>query len=207
VLQSHQWFGHHGQVHQNSQPALQRYTSEFHSKGGIVRLQRDFAIVLIGFRLVSQVYLARVKGRFPAGLQGLAALSRDQLTAPTESAEVQKEFARDCTEADGSGGDAGCEDEDEGTRKRRRKGGNGEEAGTATKRPRDPACDSGTGTVKSEDEKEQSEPVATSEECIGYGFDNDSGDLVVRCPIAVVSHREGIHACDLSGKPALSSFR
>ena len=40
----------------------------------------------------------------------------------------------------------------------------------------------------------------------GYGY-SSSGELYVRYPIAVVSHREGIHKCDLSGKPSLSGFK
>ena len=50
---------------------------------------------------------------------------------------------------------------------------------------------------------------------VGYGRSTRLGPallgetefLFVRCPIAVVSYREGIHACDPAGKVSLSAFR
>lgn len=41
---------------------------------------------------------------------------------------------------------------------------------------------------------------------VGYGYSN-TGELIIRYPIDVVSHREGIHKCDLGGKPSLSGFK
>lgn len=48
---------------------------------------------------------------------------------------------------------------------------------------------------------------AVGPDCVGYGYSSVTGELLVRYPIDVVSHREGIHKCDVAGKPSLSGFR
>lgn len=48
---------------------------------------------------------------------------------------------------------------------------------------------------------------ASESDCVGYGFSSVTGELLVRYPIAVVSHREGVHKCDISGKQSLSGFK
>lgn len=43
---------------------------------------------------------------------------------------------------------------------------------------------------------------------VGYGYDDAyKGFILLRCPLKVVSHREGIHACNPSGKESLSAFK
>ncbi len=42
---------------------------------------------------------------------------------------------------------------------------------------------------------------------VGYVID-DNGDLILRSPVGVVSHREGVHCNDpINGKPAITTFR
>jgi hypothetical protein len=50
------------------------------------------------------------------------------------------------------------------------------------------------------------ELVASSS--VGYAFDPADPSIVfIRCPIGVINHRQGIHACILSGKASVSSFK
>jgi 23S rRNA-/tRNA-specific pseudouridylate synthase len=43
---------------------------------------------------------------------------------------------------------------------------------------------------------------------VGYHVDSESGNFTLRCPIGVISHRDGVHACDpLEGKEAMTGFR
>jgi hypothetical protein len=51
------------------------------------------------------------------------------------------------------------------------------------------------------------ESQEVGEECVGYGYSPATGELLVRYPIDVVSHREGVHQCDLAGKQSLSGFK
>ncbi len=48
---------------------------------------------------------------------------------------------------------------------------------------------------------------SASQDPVGYGYCSTTGELLVRYPIAVLSHREGIHKCDLIGKQSLSGFK
>ena len=51
-----------------------------------------------------------------------------------------------------------------------------------------------------------SEGVAECPPNIGYAYDAE-GWLVLRCPIGVLSHRDGIHAVNPAGKVSVTSFR
>jgi hypothetical protein len=55
--------------------------------------------------------------------------------------------------------------------------------------------------------QENEQTAVTGADCVGYGYSPVTGELLVRYPIDVVSHREGIHKCDVAGKQSLSGFR
>jgi 23S rRNA-/tRNA-specific pseudouridylate synthase len=48
--------------------------------------------------------------------------------------------------------------------------------------------------------------IVASED-VGYYLDDSSGVIFLRCPVGVVSFREGIHACAVDGKQSVSTFR
>jgi hypothetical protein len=138
--------------------------------------------------LREQVYLARVKGRFPADLSHLRMLDSIDLAAIVT-------------------------DEDLST-------------STGSKRPIEeispdddlPALPAGRHLrVASKEEVGKSARVgyrilssARSPSVVQSMYRVDSSDdtvYAIQCPINVVSHREGIHACDHTGKQSVSHFR
>ena len=174
-----------------------------------------------------------MRGRFPADLSKLVELPKERLLAPTESAEVMRERWQQqqegrrrrephvppeeeggsinrtaCVKNEDGGGGGG-------------EGGDGEDVGTGGKRRERIEAQRAAKKIRHASEMTQTHPAVSAEnaphapmtysdkagEDVGYGHDEETGGLVVRCPIGVVSHKEGIHACDPSGKAALSSFR
>ena len=68
----------------------------------------------------------------------------------------------------------------------------------------------GEGEREREGEKKQAPLLAdvVSSEIVGYGHSDDyPGMLLLRCPIKVLSFRDGVYCCDPTGKESLSGFR
>lgn len=42
---------------------------------------------------------------------------------------------------------------------------------------------------------------------VGYFKNNDTNEIILRCPVGVINYRQGIHACLLTGKQSVSSFK
>lgn len=129
-----------------------------------------------------KTYLARVKGHFPA-----------------ELASFKNQFSGEELLTVRYGAAAGEEDDDggyrgKGKKSKKRKVEEIDEAGTE-----DAAAGSG--------EAMPLQQVRDSAN-VGYGYDAAyAGFLLLRCPLQVLSHREGIHACNPGGKESLSAFK
>ena len=124
-----------------------------------------------------KIYLARVKGKFPALLDSFKHKFEGK-----ELLEVQYKEDREEEIQTGKG--------------KKRKAGDVEEEG------------------EGEGEELKDTPPPSLEEVrghakVGYGYDEDqhSGYLLLRCPLKVSSHKEGIHACNPEGKESLSGFK
>lgn len=42
---------------------------------------------------------------------------------------------------------------------------------------------------------------------VGYCYENSTQYLYLKCPVGIINHREGIHACRTDGKVSLSAFQ
>lgn len=121
-----------------------------------------------------KVYLARVRGRFPARLGHMQELTDPELTAlPTDGID--------------------------------------DELGDDDAVSKAPSSSSSSKNIQSDRELPSYEETGRSTG-VGYGRSSrllldEGGFIFVRCPIAVVSFREGIHICDSKGKVSLSAFR
>jgi hypothetical protein len=120
----------------------------------------------------------------------------EQLLLPTESEEVKKEMRK-------AGGDS------MNSRKRSRHCQPAAAADEESPAPKLRCVDfSGDGLADQSDTQGTERTTAAADaDCVGYGDSSVTGELLVRYPIDVVSHREGIHKCDIAGKQSLSGFR
>lgn len=138
--------------------------------------------------------MARVKGRFPSCLDHLQQLTLDQLLLPTESEEVKKEIKQ-----------SGIEEHILSKKRSRYELSPNDESESSKFQCVDAGCE-----VNQQYHRSSSSPSddkSSPSDCVGYGFSSVTGEFLVRYPIAVVSHRDGIHKCDISGKQSLSGFR
>ncbi len=192
----------------------------------------------------SQVYLARVKGRFPADLshvRALAAIDFERLGADGDGEDVTEENAgRDAASGAGEKRKA-CDITETSAVVENSEGVTTEGETTSVhvktrityqmKKARSIAAaakksgpDYGRGAaVRVEDLPERSREAPSREqvglaEGVGYKHIDEEGVssagvaeihsvLWLQCPIGVLSHRDGVHACDPLGKPSLSGFR
>ncbi len=130
----------------------------------------------------SKFYLARIKGKFPGEISKINKISID---------EMQK-----CIDAylcDSSYNDINCDNEDfefNDNKKRDRESDNFNSIGN---------CKLDHKVTKTNyDELVQSKDVSISIDSNGIYY--------LKCPVGVVSYKDGIHACALDGKPSFSSF-
>jgi hypothetical protein len=136
-----------------------------------------------------------VKGRFPGALAHLPLLTIDQLLLPTESEEVKKEMRKTTGNAQQTHSKK---------RSRHEQPLKDSDEPAAKLRCVDDSCPTiGDAPAASP----TPEPQIVGEDCVGYGYSPTTGELLVRYPIAVVSHREGVHQCHISGKQSLSGFK
>ena len=155
-----------------------------------------------------------MKGRFGSSLDHLAAFEYEYLFAPTESAEIKTAMAHNSTETSA----------DADNTKKRPTPTEKVSEGSIQKKSK---TDEGVHVVDSSEVEDDSCPPGSGER-IGYGWrrilkekdaqesavqekiDEDltqTHELVVRCPLGVASFKDGVHRCDIDGKPALSTFR
>jgi len=187
---------------------------------GVVLLAKNKAAAArvseeIAAHQTEKTYLARVKGRFPADGAGEGAGAggqggRLQQMRRLECSELLK-LAQSIGGADGDEAEGGASGDvlpDIG----------GEQQVSKKARRNDPPTSSATDAsssgstsyaplrrVASFEELSQDPTVGYS---VGTAVDGAyNGWLLLRVPISVVSHREGVHSCDASGKVSLSAFR
>ena len=127
-----------------------------------------------------KTYLARVKGRFPAELASFKhQFSGSELLTVRYGAAAEEEYDE-------------VGDHSKGKKSRKRKA-EELEGGAA-------------GGIATDDVMPLHDVRASPN--VGYGYDAAyAGFLLLRCPLQVVSHREGIHACNPGGKESLSAFK
>jgi 23S rRNA-/tRNA-specific pseudouridylate synthase len=144
-----------------------------------------------------KTYLARVKGRFPAELSKFKhRFSGEELMRVRYGAAAAE--GGDDDDDDNDGGDGG---------RAKRKGGN-------KKRKIEVLEDDDKITGKEEATAMPLQEVRDSLS-VGYGYSKEDGEgeeeggksLILRCPLQVVSHREGIHSCNPGGKESVSGFK
>lgn len=135
-----------------------------------------------------KTYLARVKGMFPGDR-----LERIRLIDGREIVNMAASLS------------AGDDNEEDG-------GGNDEDGMNHKKRKLETKAASST--VVTTTAYTERRPVMSFEDLcqhdtVGYGYDPVSYPdcLLLRVPISVVSHREGVHSCDPGGKVSVSAFR
>ncbi len=173
--------------------------------------------------LATQVYLARVKGRFPADLAHLRELPAIDFGTFGEDTEVSEEGSAPLI--DGSTkkrhADSTCTEScqtAEGAPGQKTKPNFKQQKAAKAQKPQKHSTphSSGGGAAEPEELPERVRPVLSLREVgaaanVGFRYENTGGEsgslLWVQCPIGVVSHRDGVHACDPDGKASLSSFR
>lgn len=173
----------------------------------IVAKSKDTAAVIseeIRNKTTEKVYLARVKGNFPHS-QLFELKSLDNIVT---TAQLLKE-------------DEVGEDEDEvndETPKSQQKNSNNHKKRKAeTLSPPIPNAKNDTSSLLSPKVAMSFDQLKTYD-CIGYQINkkqsnsrakksDDEVEYWISCPIGVLSHRDGVHACDPEGKPSISVFR
>lgn len=155
-------------------------------------------------KTTKKIYLARVRGSFPspAGLEEL----------PVQSMKSILDFGEDI-EDDEDGGDrdldfppivtsTSCSKQQ--NKKRRTSGHTTDTSQTITV----PTSSStvGDSTVKGERDRDKGERDRVKGVIYGHCV-TETGDLIVRYPLDVVSYKDGIYACNLKGKTSVTTFR